>query len=226
MYKYLLLILALGTLVSCSENNTQSNAVEHQSSIDSNSLEISSSVKYVEGVDYEIVENISLNETIIEPFIVEYFWFGCSHCQNLEPHINNFSVENKVKLIKKPAPLKERWVMDARVYYALSETDNMAMYDDLFKLYTQMTKQGKLLDTNEIVNFLKRKNIDIKAFNKAMNSDNVTAKIKQNLEEMIHNKLSGVPKLVINGKYLAKPTDKIKTNQDYMDLIKFLLTIK
>lgn len=187
---------------------------------------LSTTIEYVEGIDYEIVANISIDESIAKPYVVEYFWLGCSHCQNLEPYINKFAFDNKVNLIKKPAPLKERWVLDAKIYYALHETDNMEHYNDLFKLYRTLGEERKLPAPSDLNSFFKAKGIDAVKFDAAMQSEPVLNQIKQNLAEMMYNKFTGVPKLVINGKYLAKPTDKIRTQEDYMKLVKFLVEKK
>lgn len=179
--------------------------------------------KYVEGVDFKVVKDIYVDDTISKPFIVEYFWMGCSHCQNLEPHINQYSADNNVTLIKKASPLKERWILDAKVYYSLLITGNKEHYDDLFSLYIKFGEKRQLPMQKDITGFLKSKNIDVELFESTMMSDEVLEIVKQNLNEMVSNGLSGVPKLVINGKYLAIPTEKIRTQQDYMDLVTYLI---
>jgi protein dithiol oxidoreductase (disulfide-forming) len=184
---------------------------------------LESSDKYIENVDFKIVKNIHVDDSISKPYIVEYFWMGCSHCQNLEPHINKYSADNDVTLIKKAAPIKERWILDAKVYYALLETGNKNHFHDLFSLYTKLGEQGKLPMQKDIVEFLKSKNINVEDFENSMMSNSVSNTLKQNNSEMITNGLSGVPKLVINGKYLAIPTEKIKTQEDYMDLVTYLI---
>ena len=86
-----------------------------------------------------------------------------------------------------------------------------------------MGDQRKLPAPSDLNKFFKSKKIDAVKFDAAMQSEPVLNQIKQNLSEMMFNKFTGVPKLVINGKYLAKPTEKIRTQEDYMKLVKFLV---
>ncbi len=178
--------------------------------------------RFVEGVHYQKVEGISVPEEISEPYVIEYFWMGCSHCQNLEPVITTFTERQNITLFKKAAPLKERWILDAKVYYALKETGNEEHFDELFKLYMDMGKEMKLPMKDDLVGFLTSKGIDAENFETVMMSDSIKETLYQTSEEMIKNKLTGVPKLVINGKYLATPNEDIKTNRDYMELVKYL----
>ena len=85
-----------------------------------------------------------------------------------------------------------------------------------------MGKEMKLPMKDDLMGFLTSKGIDTKMFEEAMMSESIKQTLYQTSEEMIKNKLSGVPKLVINGKYLATPNEDIKTNRDYMELVKFL----
>lgn len=183
---------------------------------------VNSEERFQEGVHYTKVEGISVPEGITEPYVIEYFWMGCSHCQNLEPIISTFTERQNITLFKKAAPLKERWILDAKVYYALMETGNSEHFDDLFQLYMDMGKEMKLPMKDDLMGFLTSKGIDTKMFEEAMMSESIKQTLYQTSEEMIKNKLSGVPKLVINGKYLATPNEDIKTNRDYMELVKFL----
>ena len=169
---------------------------------------------YVEGVDYRIVKNINTGD-LKAPFIIEYFWLSCGHCQKLEKPLQEFKQQHPdVGFVRKHAVLSERWVMDARLYYALEETNNIQHFDEFFSLYMQgMTEERFNL-------FFEKNNIDKDAFLKiAGSSEAILAKMKENLQEMSDNKMTSVPSLVINGKYLIMKSD----NGDYFKLVNYLL---
>ena len=177
---------------------------------------------YQEGVHYRMVTNIDVD--LESPYIVEYFWLGCPHCQKIEPFIKGFLKSNKeVKLVRRHAALQERWGLDARVYYALENMNKMELFDDLFELYTSMSIDGKVPSKEDLDSFLEDNAVDVVTFFNIADSDEVLEKIKLSASEMHVNKMSGVPSLVINGKYLATPNEDIKNYDDYMKLVSFLI---
>jgi len=203
-------------LVGCTDNET--NPVETQSPTtgaeQTASLAVPEENAYQEGVDYRIVKNINTGD-LKSPFIVEYFWLSCGHCQKLEKPLQAFKNQHPdVGFIRKHAVLAERWVMDARLYNALEETNNIQHFDEFFSLYMQgMTEE-------RFNQFFEKNNIDKDAFLKiAGNSDAILTKMKESLQEMTDNKMTSVPSLVINGKYLIMKSE----NGDYFKLVNYLL---
>ena len=211
-------ILMLTTL-GCSESNDSIKEVKSPSPSEAVKEVVSQSdnqTNYKEGVDYRVVSNINVGD-LEPPFLVEYFWLSCGHCQKLEKPLNEFKANNpEVGFIRKHAVLGERWVMDARLYYALEETNNSQHFDEFFGLYMQGMTEEKF---NQ---FFKKNNIDKGAFLEvAGSSESILAQLKENLKEMADNKMTSVPGIVVNGKYLIT-----KSHGDYFDLVKYLLAKK
>jgi thiol:disulfide interchange protein DsbA len=64
--------------------------------------------------------------------VVEFFWYGCPHCLNLEKSLRQqdflydlksvqLDGHRKATFRRLPATLNAEWTLDARLYYALSE---------------------------------------------------------------------------------------------------------
>src|SRR5688500_8958534 len=72
--------------------------------------------------------------------VVEFFWYGCPHCNNLQPPLEAW-VKRKpadVELRRVPAVFRESWLPHARIYYtleALGEVDRLhqAVYAAIHK---------------------------------------------------------------------------------------------
>jgi len=177
--------------------------------------------KYKENTHYRVVKDINLTN-INKPTIVEYFWLGCSHCQNFEPILNNFQRKNpNVSILKKHAALNQRWTSDARVFYTLKEMNKMEHFSALFSLY----KNKKAPTKAHLDAFLKTKSIDADDFfNLAYNNENVSKNIKESSQEMEKNKIAGVPAVVVIGQYFIMSSEDIKTVDDYYDLVNYLLS--
>ena len=87
--------------------------------------------------------------------IYEFFWYGCPHCYNIEPTINQ--IEDNLKkdtiLIKVPVALRNTWEIHAKAYYTLQQ---MKLDDDLHeKIFSEIHVNANRLDTEEkLINFL------------------------------------------------------------------------
>jgi len=179
------------------------------------------STSYQENVHYRMVDNID-SENLQAPFLVQYFWLGCPHCQSFEPILNNILADNpKLNILRKHAVLTPAWKNDAKIYYALEELNQLKHFDDLFELYRSKGKPTK----DDIEGFLEQKAINVELFASTMQtSDNVKGQIAKSLNEMTANKISGVPQIVVNGKYLVIVAKDIKSIADYKALIDYLLS--
>lgn len=175
-------------------------------------------ISYEEGKHYRVVNNINVGE-LKAPFLVEYFWLGCPHCQSFEKPLQDFKSANpEVGFIRKHAVLSEGWVNDGRIFYALQETNNMAHFAELFDLY----KSG-INDTNFDAFFTKN-NIDKAVFlETAGKNENVINNMKESYEEMSANKMTSVPSIVVNGKYLIIASEDTNNNEKYFKLVNYLL---
>src|SRR5436189_4253520 len=53
--------------------------------------------------------------------VVEFFWYGCPHCYNLEPYIESWlkKAPPDVQFRRIPAVFNQRWGHDAAIFYTL-----------------------------------------------------------------------------------------------------------
>ena len=70
--------------------------------------------------------------------VIEFFWYGCAHCKNLEQALRDQQFHRKVNEVVRadgspasfrrvPATLNPLWTLHARLYFAL---DNLGMSDE------------------------------------------------------------------------------------------------
>src|SRR5437660_12599330 len=52
--------------------------------------------------------------------VIEFFWYGCIHCYNIEPLIENWEkkLPDDVQVRRGPAVLNESWAQDAAIFYS------------------------------------------------------------------------------------------------------------
>ncbi|MGD8911194.1 MAG: thiol:disulfide interchange protein DsbA/DsbL [Candidatus Thiodiazotropha sp.] len=134
--------------------------------------------------------------------VVEFFWYGCPHCYQMEPELEAW-LEHKpenVSFVRVPAPLNNRWTVHAEFYYAaeiLGLTDKLHM--PLFE--AMHVKKRRLYDKDSLIEFAVEQGVDKQKFIDALNSFGVYVKVQNARKLGQQYQLDGVPAIGINGKY-------------------------
>jgi len=134
--------------------------------------------------------------------VLEFFWYGCPHCYNIEPDMEEWLKTQKgnIDFRMVPAPLNPSWTVHTQFFYA---AEALGVLDKLHKpLFSAMHKEKrKLFDKASLIDFAVEHGIDRKAFSDAWNSFGVYVKVQQARKLGKRFQLSGVPAVGINGKY-------------------------
>ena len=158
---------------------------------------------YQAGKDYKVLSN---PEKITDDVIIvrEFFWYGCPHCYNLDPYLQQWAKtkDKDVAFFKTPAALNPVWEANARGFYAaqlLGYEDKT--HDALFKTIHEGGK--KLFDQDSLSKWYASQGVDRKKFNSLYNSFAVGTKIGRSKEGAKRYQLTGVPAVVVQGKYVV-----------------------
>ena len=136
--------------------------------------------------------------------VVEIFWYGCPHCNDFEPYLNEW-LANKpgdVSFRRMPAVFRQDWLAHAKAYYTALELGVVdEIHSDLFNRIH--TRQKRLNDEESLKKFFMQHGVDGEQFTKTYNSHAVESHIKQALSMLRRYEITGVPAVVINGKYVT-----------------------
>ncbi len=137
--------------------------------------------------------------------VVEVFWYGCPHCFSLEPYIQRWLQEDKpetAEFVKMPAALNPSWQPGARLFYAADALGVLEQaHNDIFR---EMHVSRKPLNTLEaMVEFLTRYGVSDEQARDALTSFAVEAQIRKADTMARRYRLTGVPAVVVNGKYVT-----------------------
>ena len=120
--------------------------------------------------------------------VYEFFWYGCPHCFNIEPTINELESElqKDTVLIKVPVALRDTWENHARAYYALRQ---MNLDDDLHeKLFEEIHINSQRLDTRDSLSqFISNEGYSSKKFEELF--DSYGTEIRMNKAERLRKKI-------------------------------------
>ncbi|TWC59545.1 thiol:disulfide interchange protein DsbA [Burkholderia sp. SJZ115] len=161
----------------------------------------------VAGTDYEVMKSaapFSAPPGKIE--VIVFFWYGCRHCHSLELAIQPWVRKNadKIDLKRIPVAFRSDYVPHSQLFYALSalgvsDKISPAIFDAILK------RRNYLLTPQSQADFLSTQGIEKSKFLAAYNSFGVHEQVSQSVALTKCYSISGVPTIVIHGKYKTGP---------------------
>jgi len=158
-------------------------------------------------VDTHYVKLTTAQGTSSPPDVVEaaeVFWYGCPHCFNFDPVVNNWvkDLPDDVNFIRIPVMWNPTNAMHARLFYTLEALGRLE--DVHAAVFNEMHINNKTLTTEaEIIEFVGEQGISAEDFKKTFRSFAVESKLKRAQNLTKRYRIQSVPLLVINGKYLT-----------------------
>jgi protein dithiol oxidoreductase (disulfide-forming) len=156
----------------------------------------------VESVGYELVTPTQPTHDVSKVEVIEFFWYGCPHCFDFEPTLAKWvkTLPKNVEFIRQPAVFSELWGKHAKAYYtaeALGVVDKV--HQDFFDAI--QIKKEHLETEEQLAKFFTAHGVAEADFKKMYNSFPVDMKVRQAATKAALYGISGVPAIVINGKY-------------------------
>ena len=141
--------------------------------------------------------------------VMELFWYGCIHCYQMDPMLNEWAkkLPKDVYFKRVPAIPRPEWAPMARAFYAMetlgvSEKLHMAIFDAVHKEKTLNPADEKaILEWVTLKSGLDRKKVE-----EAFNSFSMNATLNRAAQMFKAAGATGVPSLVIDGKYITSST--------------------
>jgi thiol:disulfide interchange protein DsbA len=122
---------------------------------------------------------VSLEGKKIE--VIEFFWYGCPHCYNLEPLIETWAkkLPPDVQFRRVPAIFNARWGHDAAIFYTFEA-------------------MGVL---EKLAQWLQKNGVDPKKFNETLKSFTVQSKTRRAVQITTAYAIDGTPAMAVHGRY-------------------------
>jgi protein dithiol oxidoreductase (disulfide-forming) len=147
--------------------------------------------------------------------VVEFFWYGCPHCNEFEPMLDAWAkkLPPDVQFRRVPVAFREEpFGAHQRIFYALEAMGQLdAMHRKVF--YAIHNDRARLDKPADISEFMAKNGLDGAKFLDIYNSFSVQTKARQAKQLSESYKIDGVPALGIHGRYytsgsLAGSNDK------------------
>ncbi len=164
-------------------------------------------IKVEEGFDYRVLPITQPIDAKGKVEVIEFFWYGCPHCYEFEPELKGWiKRQNKDVVFKKvPIAFREELMPHSQLFYALEALGKGDTLND--KVMFAMHRENKrLLNENEIVDWVAAQGVDRNAFLAAYRSFAVLSKARAANQLGNAYRIDGVPTVAVQGKYITSPS--------------------
>ena len=157
-----------------------------------------------EGTDYKRLNKPVQVETGKQIEVVEFFWYRCPHCNQLEPGLEAWTrkLPSDVKFRAVPAVLNPNWLPAAKLHYALADLGALdRLRGKVFEAYHK--DKLDLDDEAEMMAWIRKQGLDEAKFKTAYRSFSVQTRAMKGAQSARNAGITGVPTLLVDGKYLT-----------------------
>jgi thiol:disulfide interchange protein DsbA len=147
-------------------------------------------------------------ETTDKIEVLEFFWYGCIHCYNLEPKLETWlkGLPKDVEFRRVPAVFNERWAHDASIFYAF---EALGVLDKVHRPFFDAIHRDRLRTDNwqNLSAWLEKQGVDAKKFETTYKSFGVQSKTKRAVRLTSGYKIDGTPAMAVHGRYTVPSSD-------------------
>jgi thiol:disulfide interchange protein DsbA len=147
--------------------------------------------------------------------VVEFFWYGCIHCYNLEPMLESWlkKLPADAQFRRVPAVFNERWALDAAIFYTF---EALGVLDKLHRPFFDAIHRDHLRSDNQqaLADWLQKNGVEPKKFNDTLKSFGVQSKTRRASQLTLAYKVDGTPAMAVQGRYTVSASDRMLQTVD------------
>ena len=157
--------------------------------------------------------------------VIEFFWYGCPHCYNLEPFIESWlkKLPPDTEFRRVPAIFSDRWAYDARIFYTF---EAMGVLEKVHRPFFDAIHRDHLrsADPKAMTEWLSRHGVEPKKFFDTMKSFSVQSKTRRATQLTVAYKIDGTPAMAVQGRYTVS-TDQGGSREGMLDTVSYLVNM-
>lgn len=166
----------------------------------------------VEGKDYARLKNPQPTESGKKIEVIEFFSYGCPHCNDLEPILDAWvaKLPPDVQFRRVPVMFQDRWRALAKIYYTLEAMgDEARLSPEVFKAIHSAGLP--LYQEKAFFDWAAAHGLDRAKVQDVYNSFAVNSKFNRAIALAQAYNIQSVPTMVIDGKYVTS-SDRVGTH--------------
>ena len=156
-----------------------------------------------EGDDYRVIDDAPARRPGEPVLVREFFSYGCIHCRNLDPMIEEWQerLPEGVDFERTPVVFSPVWILLAQTYYTLEALD--ALDENHARLFRAIHDNGRqFLSPDMMADFVDGNGVSRDEFLRTFNSPGVRRKVAQSERDQRDLQIASVPTLVVAGRYV------------------------
>ena len=180
--------------------------------------------RFVAGTHYQEIANPVNTKDSSKVEVIEAFWYGCSHCFRFEPLIADWEANkpDDVDFARFPALWNGLMKVHAQVYYAAEALNSVnVLHEHIFNAIN--VERNMLQNEDQIAELFAQHGISQSDFDSAFNSFSVRTKVNQAEKRMSDYGIRSTPNMIVNGKYLVATGENVRTQQEMLEIVDFLV---
>ncbi|MFL2847075.1 MAG: thiol:disulfide interchange protein DsbA/DsbL [Pseudohongiellaceae bacterium] len=180
--------------------------------------------RFVAGTHYQEIANPVNTNDSSKVEVIEAFWYGCSHCFRFEPLIADWedNTPDYVDFVRFPALWNGLMKVHAQVYYTAEALDSLdVLHEPIFNAIN--VERNMLQNEDQIGELFEQHGVSQSDFESAFNSFSVRTKVNQAEKRMTDYGIRSTPNMIVNGKYLVATGENVRTQQEMLDIVDFLV---
>ena len=161
-----------------------------------------------EGKDYLALKPPQAVEATGKVEVTEFFWYRCPHCYKLEPVLQDWvkKLPRDAQFRRVPAIFNDEWLLDARVFFALEATGDVARVHS--GLFDAIHQQGGVRLKGDaymkwVAEWVGKNGVDPAKYDAALRSFTVENKLKRAMQMTQAYKIDGVPAIGVQGRWVV-----------------------
>ncbi len=162
---------------------------------------------YIEGEHYTLLEKPRrVRGSKVE--ILEFFSYACGHCYRFDPQLEDWLEANQdtVEFVRTPIAVNEGWRRLARHYYTMEHLGASESLHQAF-FYAVQDRNLNTSSAAHLAEWAGKNGVD--NYLKTYESDEVQRRTRAADQLSRRLRIASVPTVVVQGKYVVKPTDTI-----------------
>jgi protein dithiol oxidoreductase (disulfide-forming) len=153
--------------------------------------------------------------------VVEFFWYGCPHCNSLEPILKEWVGRLPDHVVFRKVHVPFGLAAHQQLFYTLQALGKAEALNE--RVFAAIHEQRQRLDKPEdMADFVARHGIDRKQFLDTYGSFGVRTRMQRATQLAAGYKIDGVPSFGVNGKYVTAPS-MVGSNAAALRMIELLV---
>lgn len=161
---------------------------------------------YIEGEHYQLAEAPTrVSGEAVE--VMEFFSYGCVHCYNFDPDLEDWVQDQggKINFLRLPLIGSDYWRMLGRAFYTMQALDMDSRHHH--NLFRQIHGKGVAFNSpDKLQAFFEDAGVSPEDFERTFNSAEVARQVSRAGRLARRLQVSSVPTIVVQGKYVVKTT--------------------